>query len=970
MAIRVALHHQTTYHYDRLVALSPHIVRLRPAPHCRAPILSYTLGIQPHHHFLNWQQDPQGNYLARVVFPEPARALEVVVDLVTDLVVINPFDFFLEPSAENYPFVYEPWLEQELAPYLEALPAGPKLQAFLDSINRQPERTVAFLVQLNQRLRQDVQYIIRMEPGIQSCEETLVWRRGSCRDSAWLLVQILRHLGLAARFVSGYLLQLVADVKPLEGAAGVAQDFTDLHAWAEVYLPGAGWVGLDPTSGLFAGEGHIPLACTPNASSAAPITGSVDTCAVEFHVTMSVTRLHEDPRVTKPYTEAQWQAINALGRRIDAELTAGDVRLTMGGEPTFVAIDDMEGAEWNTAALGPTKRHLAADLLKRLKARFAPGGLLHYGQGKWYPGESLPRWALACYWRQDGVPLWADDTLIADETVDYGHSITEARQFIEALAEQLGVEAQYVIPAYEDTWHFVSQEQRMPINIDPLRVDLDAPEERARLARSLGQGLGQVVGYVLPLDRRRFSPARWVTGPWDFRQGHLFLLPGDSPIGLRLPLDALPWIAPASYPHVYELDPFAPREPLAAVPRLARQPYIPGTSDEPRPAGIRAQIMSEAPVATAAVASAMPLSSRPTNGAPTSPHARLPGAVANDVRTALCIEPRQGRLYVFLPPVPALEDYVDLVAALEETAAALCLPIVLEGYPPPVDHRLKQIQVTPDPGVIEVNIHPAHTWEELVANTTDLYEDARQARLGTEKFMLDGKHTGTGGGNHVVMGGATPADSPFLRRPDVLRSLLGYWLNHPALSYLFSGLFIGPTSQAPRVDEGRQDGLYELEIAFQQIPEHGDCPLWLVDRVFRHLLVDVTGNTHRAEFCIDKLYSPDSSSGRLGLLELRAFEMPPHARMSLTQQLLLRALIAHFWTTPYRQPLVHWGTALHDRFMLPHCVAEDFHDVLSDLRQAGYAFESAWFAPHFEFRFPLLWQGDAAGHHAGAACGY
>jgi uncharacterized protein (DUF2126 family)/transglutaminase-like putative cysteine protease len=894
--------------------------------------VSYALHIKPEEHFLNWQQDPQGNFLARVVFPERTREFRVEVDLVADMAVLNPFDFFLEPSAETYPFTYEPWLARELLPFLETEPAAPGLQQWLAGVRRSATHTVDFLVHLNQRLQREIVYVIRMEPGIQSCEETLERRRGSCRDSAWLFVQILRHLGLAARFVSGYLIQLVADEKPLEGPAGPERDFTDLHAWAEVYLPGAGWVGLDPTSGLLAGEGHIPLACTPHATSAAPITGDVDPCQVDFDVAMAVSRMHEDPRVTKPYTEAQWQAIEALGYRIDAHLEAADVRLTMGGEPTFVSIDDMEDAEWNTAALGPSKRHLAADLLKRLKNRFAPGGLLHYGQGKWYPGESLPRWALACYWRTDGLPLWRNDAYIADETQPGGCGTPEAQRFVTMLAERLGVDAGFTLPAYEDVWRFLEDEQQLPVNVDPLHAEIDDPEARVRLARTLARGLGQVVGYVLPLERRRFSPARWVSGPWTFRPGHLFLSPGDSPLGLRLPLDRLPHLPAEHYPHLYELDPFAVRGALPSPAQMTAQHQLHRRQMTRHATPVGEQVL------------------------PAAPSASLAGVVADDIRTALCVEPRDARLYIFLPPVRELEDFVDLVAAIEETAVALDMPVIVEGYAPPPDHRLRQINVTPDPGVIEVNIHPSCSWPELVSTITGLYAEARLARLGTEKFMLDGKHTGTGGGNHVTIGGPTAADSPVLRRPDLLRSLVGYWNNHPSLSYLFSGLFIGPTSQAPRVDEGRHDSLYELEIALQQIPPAGDCPPWLVDRVFRHLLVDVAGNTHRAEFCIDKLYSPDSSAGRLGLVELRAFEMPPHARMSLTQQLLLRALIARFWTTPYTQPLVRWGTALHDRFLLPHFVVQDFHEVLTELRQAGYAFADAWFAPHMEFRFPRCGQ--------------
>jgi uncharacterized protein (DUF2126 family)/transglutaminase-like putative cysteine protease len=920
MAIHAALTHRTEYRYDREVSLSPHVVRLRPAPHCRTPILSYSLKVSPAKHFINWQQDPHGNYLARLLFPDKIRDLVIDVDLVAELSIINPFDFFLEPAAERTPFAYEQALAKELTPFLEVEPPGPRFREFLTSIDRHEEATIDFLVGLNRRLAGDIKYVIRLEPGVQTTEHTLGLGSGSCRDSGWLLVQTLRHLGLAARFVSGYLIQLVPDVKPLDGPAGAPADFTDLHAWAEVYLPGAGWVGLDPTSGLLAGEGHIPLAATPSPLSAAPVSGRVDRCETEFSHDMRVRRIYESPRVTKPYTEPQWSRIEALGHRIDEELSAADVRLTMGGEPTFVSIDDMDGAEWNTAALGEKKRQLAGGLIKRLQRRFAPGGLLHFGQGKWYPGESLPRWALGCWWRRDGAPIWSRDDLIADETIDNRHGPLEACRFIEHLTQVLGVERQYVTAAYEDTWYYLWRERRLPVNVDPLESRLDDAEERARLARVFENGLDRVVGYVLPLARTWSDEAAsdvWVSAQWPFRTPRLFLIPGDSPIGYRLPLDSLPWIAPEERPIAAEPDPNAPRQASLPRPPVVRRTAPPG---RPAPPADRA----------------LPARS----------------SAADSTGTALCVEPRHGRLHVFMPPVTSVEDYLDLVAAVEETASVLALPIIIEGEPPPSDARLNHIKVTPDPGVIEVNLQPAHSWDELVRHTTTLYEEARLARLGTEKFMLDGRHTGTGGGNHIVIGGPAAPDSPILRRPDLLRSLVGYWHNHPSMSYLFSGLFIGPTSQHPRIDEARNDSLHEIEIAFKEIPDSGASLPWLVDRVFRHLLADVTGNTHRAEFCIDKLYAPDSASGRQGLVELRAFEMPPHARMSLTQQLLLRAIIAMCWREPYTRRLVRWGTELHDRFMLPHFVAQDFEDVLDDLRAHGYPLALDWFAPHLEFRFP------------------
>jgi uncharacterized protein (DUF2126 family) len=864
--------------------------------------------------------------MARVVFPDPAAKFSVEVDLTAEMTAINPFDFFLEPHAEVLPFSYDPNLQADLGPFLGPPCEGSRLSEFVASLEFSGAGTVRFLVDVNQRLQREVRYLVRMEPGVQTPEETLELASGSCRDSAWLLVEILRRLGLAARFVSGYLIQLRPDVKPLSGPQGPEEDFTDLHAWAEVYLPGAGWVGLDPTSGLFAGEGHIPLAATPHPFSAAPVTGLVSQCEVDFRHEMRVTRIREDPRVTKPFSDLEWDAILAMGDKVDDELIAGNIRLTMGGEPTFVSMDDLEGEEWTTAAVGPTKRLLANRLLHRLRDSFAEGGLLHFAQGKWYPGESLPRWAFTVYWRTDGLALWRDPALIADPDRNYGWQRHDALRFAEELAVRLSLPRQSVLAAYEDPLAYVHAERQLPLDVDPENNNLDDPEERERLRRVFSRGLGQPSGYVLPLQRLpgKNGP-EWQTGLWMMRSRHLFLIPGDSPVGLRLPLQSLRAAPSGVDSSIWMADPMGITMPL------------------PRPGRERADRIQRSE----------PGESPPSDGAQRQHAQTLDGDPGERVRTALTVEARDGCMFVFLPPVASGDDFAELIDRIEQTAEALAIPVALEGYAPPPDPRLQQIKVTPDPGVIEVNIHPSATWRQLVENTTALYDQARSCRLMAEKFMIDGRHTGTGGGNHIVLGGRTPADSPFLRRPDLLKSFVGYWLNHPSLSYLFSSLFIGPTSQAPRVDETRQDAVYELEIAFALLEgKKNDCPPWLVDRIFRDLLVDVTGNTHRSEFCIDKLFSPDSASGRLGLLEMRAFEMPPHPRMSLAQQLLVRGLLAWFWRQPYEERPVRWGTRLHDRFLLPHYTEQDLLLVLKDLSDAGFEFDPSWFAPHLEFRFP------------------
>ena len=902
MAIRVVIRHSTRYEFDKPVALTPHTIRLRPAPHCRTPIEAYSLKVSPQEHFINWQLDPFSNHLARVVFPEKATELSIDVEVVARLDVINPFDFFVEEYAEKYPFEYQPVLKENLRPYLKTEAAGPALSKWLKEFEVPKDiNSAQFLFSLNQKLAQQIKYNIRMEPGVQTCETTLTSQSGSCRDTAWLLVQICRHMGLAARFVSGYLVQLKADEKSLDGPSGPAEDFTDLHAWTEVYLPGAGWIGLDPTSGLFAGEGHIPLAATPEPSSAAPIEGAVGACEVTFSFENKVERLAEEPRITRPYAEEDWQHALALGKAVQKELDDKGVALTMGGEPTFISIDDMESAQWNTAADGEHKRRLAMDLFEKMSAEFAVAPLHHFGQGKWYPGEPLPRWQYACYWREDGEPVWRAREHLGKPDQNLGYDSEQARLLAEKLTAVLGVPDACLQPAYEDALYLLWQEGNLPAGSVPKGKALsDADKRKAVLAELDSKTIGEPAGYVLPLAWD-FSAQRWQSGRWKLRREALFLSPGASPLGFRLPISTLDWMPPEK------------REQHAESGLFSHEGELTGGFEHYN-------------------------------------------SVHNDerfVQTAVSVEVRNGGLYVFMPPLSALEHYLDLVARIEFACQQLDLKVVIEGYPPPRDTRLKQFMVTPDPGVIEVNIHPVGQWDELVGNTPRLYELAREARLGTSKFMLDGTQTGTGGGNHVTLGGATPAQSPLLRRPHLLRSLVTFWQHHPGLSYLFSGQFIGPTSQAPRVDEARDELLYELEIAFAQVPDGDVDQPWLADRLLRNLLVDLTGNTHRSEFCIDKLYSPDSATGRLGILEFRGFEMPPHARMSLVQMLLLRTLVARFWDHPYKHKLVRWGTQLHDRFMLPHFVWEDMKDVCATLQGWGYPFLAAWLKPFLAFRFPV-----------------
>lgn len=899
MSIKVALEHQTTYEFARPVTVNPHLVRLRPAPHSRTPIEAYSLEVSPREHFVNWQQDPFGNWAARLVFPEKVSRLSLTVGLVADMMVINPLDFFIEAYAERFPFEYEPALKADLAPYLRRV-ADSDLAA--DWKARRPNLpaggvpTVSFLADLNTAVYRDIAYDVRMEHGVQTPDQTLNRRIGSCRDSAWLLVSLLRQHGLAARFVSGYLVQLAPDRPSLDGPSGTAVDFTDLHAWTEVFIPGAGWIGLDPTSALFAGEGHIPLSATPHPSSAAPITGTTEPTLVTFGFRNEVRRIHEDPRTTKPYTAQQWSRIDALGGAIDERLNTLELPLTFGGEPTFVALDDATSRQWNTAADGPEKRELASALAERLRAHYAGGGVMHRGQGKWYPGEPLPRWNISLQWRTDGVPLWQHPELFADpwDTAADPGAVDGAEQLARRVTAILGLPVGQLVPAYEDPLAELAAEVRKP--------EGPRPEEAANAAAvaELDGAETTPAGWVLPLT----TDGDWTSPAWRFRRGRLVLAPGTSAIGFRLPLDSISWE-----------DPEWPGEPsyFEAGPPL--HPGVPNVT-----------VVSP-------------------DGAPP---------------TALTIEERDGHVFVFLPPTQELEGYADLLHVIELAAVDTGQKLVLEGYGPPPDARLTQLSVTPDPGVIEVNVQPTSSWAEQRDLTFALYEHARAIRLTTEKFDLDGTHQGTGGGNHLTLGGRQPVESPLLRRPELLASFVTYWQRHPSLSYLFSGRFIGPTSQAPRFDEGRPEAVYEMEIALEEVrrltaaAEGGSLLPWVVDRSFRHLLTDLTGNTHRAEFCIDKLYSPDGSRGRLGLLELRGFEMPPHPELALVQALLVRSLVAMFAERPVVAPLVRWGTRLHDDFLLPAGTIRDIAEVVADLRAHGIPFEETWLDAFSEFRFPRI----------------
>ncbi len=892
--MRVLIQHRSRYTYPRPALLGPHVIRLRPSDHTKARIESYTLDIAPEHR-VHWQRDPHGNHIARVTFKagQNVAALELHVAMAVEIKPVNPFDFFIDDRVKQLPFSYPDRQDTELAPYLDtgdpAYRLGRRASELLASLPWSGD-TMEILVKLNATVREKIAYVIRDEPGVWTPEETLTNGRGSCRDAAVLLVALMRQRGIAARFVSGYLVQLADEGMIPNEPKGVARDVVDLHAWAEAFIPGAGWIGFDGTSGLLCGEGHIPLASVASPSHAAPLDGTSDVSASAVEFSTEITRLGHEARPTAPYTEDVWTELLAGGDAGDKRLLAADLEVWIGGEPTFTSRENQAREEWQGGALGPDKWERGRALADTLRDRLAPGGVVLYRMGKQYPGESLPRWALDVIGRRDGAVLWPARSLFERGTPEAAHQVGEA------ITTALGIAAT-LHPAYEDPWEVLRSEAELPADDDPRTSGLDDPEERRRLVSILDRGVGAVVGYVLPLAR---NATGWLTETWKLRRGHLFLVPGDSPLGLRLPLASLGtgtdysvWTEAADLP-----DPRrdAPDESQGVVAKR-----------------------TEAELG---------------------------------VRTALAVEPRDGEIWVFVPPLPRFEDFCALITALDAARKTTGIAIHLEGYgPPPSVHRLR-FAVTPDPGVVEVNLPPVTSSREAANLHATVFDAALASGLTAERYLLDGRLAGSGGGNHITIGGPTAESSPWFARPDMLASLIRFIQHHPSLSFMMTGLFVGPTSQAPRIDEARHDALYELELALQALAD--PQPAWKIDALLRNLLVDVSGSTHRAEISIDKLFDPHTAFGRQGLVELRAFEMPPHPRMLAAQAILVRTLIAAFADKPYTHDFVRWGQTLHDKYLLPYWMWRDFEDVLEFLSARSLALPADAFRPFIELRCPLV----------------
>lgn len=916
MSTPVALIHHIEQAFGSRRTVPTHWLRVRPAPHTRPAVTAYTIQVDCQPHFLNWVRDPFENHVARLDLPEPVTGLALTVEILADLVPLNPFDFLTESEATRFPFEYAEQTRKELAPYLKIETPGARLSAWLKTLDHEPAYIVEKLGTLNQAVHQRVTSPgLNWNPAFPGTEAAIldgieldgVLETGGFTpwQAAWLLTLSLRHLGLAARFTSGY--RIFLDV------SDPASDTASLHAWSEVFIPGAGWLGLDPAAGMYTHEGYIPLASTPEPVRALPLTGLDSRYPLQH--TVKVRRLLP-ATLPNPYTEAQWADLNATGEQVNAVLAAQDIRLANAQTLSFVSPAHRYAPEWSTQALGQHKRQVAEELLQRLKRLWAAGAVIQETQGEWFGGETLPRWQLQVCFRSDGLPLWHHEDWHDIHALQEPLTAADLETFARSLTRNLQLSPDYLLPAHEDPLYELWRNRRT-LQFHPPAEALSDTTSRRQLADRLSETRCDPVAYVLPL---RWEPltGRWHSGRWSFRRGGLYLVPGDSAPGYRLPLGSLPVDAEAAALRDPERCPFETRS------------LLPGVHGE---LSTRLTHLLSAPLLEVADDD--------------HPQGTVP-------RTALSLRLHQGRVRVFLPPLTHLEHYLELITAIEATAVTQGIPVMFEGYPPPQDHRLRRFTLEPDAAVLKLGLPMTSDWPLSQTTLTTAYAEA--ARLGL--YGLHSRNTGSrmgpGGSTELVLGGEEPAQSPFLFRPRLLRSLIACWQHHPALSYFLAGRQIGPSGHAPRPDEGRADALYELDIALARMPLDEPGLPWIPDRILRHLLADPSGDIRRAEIRIDSLYDPDRMGQRLGHIILRAFETAENAPLATAQLLLVRALIATLSRRPINRPLIDWGTALHDRYLLPGVLWADLKTVLAEIREAGIPIQDEWYQPLLEGRFPLL----------------
>ncbi len=915
MTMRVALNHHIGYVFDCQIDPTTLWLRLRPAPHTDALVEAYSLKVHAAQPWLTWVRDPFENHLGRLDLPEPFVRIGFDVDVIVDLDRVNPFDFFVEPSANDFPFEYSDQLRKELMPYLHRERCGPIFADWLAELDRSPRYLVEFLTQMKDHVCEKLGWQSPMDAKPIDLDAVIGQGGGSASELAWVLTQSLRAVGLAARITSGYLISLTTDDNG-DVSEDESADNACMHAWSEVFVPGAGWIGLDPSLGTFTAENHVPLASAPDPFRTVPLVGIDEQHVASYQNDIRLRRL-KPTEPGKPISETHWRDIMACGRYLDDKLSGEQIGLCTSAEVNFVSAVNSAAPEWTNQTLGTDKLRAAYALLNRLRTRWAPGGTVHVCQGEHIQGELSARWQLSCCYRSDAQPLWRNGELLAScQNLPGCATSGDARQLAEMLAAKLGLDTQFVIPAHEDPLHQLTINPTL-LRDAPRGDELVDPLQRQQLANRLSTPQADPAGYVLPL-RWDFRTESWTSGVWKFRRDGLHLLPGDFALGFRLPLQSL--AKHATEPDDIAIEPSLfeekPRLPEVYGEVFARQIEIDRSREE------------------------IEIADRGGNG-------RAP-------RTAICVEPRDGVLHVFLPPIHYAEHYVGLIAAIESAVETLGLAVVLEGYPPPQDPRLKRFVLEPDNGLLRLFLPAVSSWQEQ----SELYETAYAQ---ADQVGLDCEHGGRRDDTSLrpnsyttlTLGGPTPAESPFLNRPQILRSLIAYWQNHPSLSYFFSGTLIGPSGNAPRPDEGRDDALYELGIALERFPHDSKLP-WVPDRLLRHLLADASGNMHRAEIRVDQLYAPERQSRRLGQIMLRSFDMPPHPRLASLQALLVRALIAHFSRQPYTKPPVAWQSALHDRFLLPQVLWDDLGTIIGDLGESELPLQHEWFAPLLEINYPKL----------------